>query len=132
MGNTQVKDLFKNYTKGGWINTTTTPLPFNASDLFEERHLMKFYRFVHANLDNPFRVNEDDCEKKLYEMFTTMMVQTNSKQMVKAHFQLKFQKDLHDNYTAGFATSETNVLMLKNESKFNFKYVITIFYFSIS
>ena len=36
--------------------------------------------------------------------------------MVKAHFQLKFQKDLHDNYTAGFATSETNVAMLTDET----------------
>jgi len=35
--------------------------------------------------------------------------------MVKAHFQLKFQRDLHDNYTAGFATAETNVAMLKEE-----------------
>jgi len=36
--------------------------------------------------------------------------------MVKAHFQLKFQRDLHDNYTAGFATAETNVAMLKEET----------------
>jgi hypothetical protein len=44
------------------------------------------------------------------------MIQENSKQVTKAHFQLKFQKDLHDNYTAGFATPETNVAMLTDET----------------
>ena len=116
--NTQVRDLFQNYDKGRWHSTPGTPLPFSASDLFEERTMEKFYHYVHQNLDRPFSVDDESGQKKLYEIFTTMMVQQNSKQMVKAHFQLKFQKDLHDNYTAGFATSETNVAMLTDESKY--------------
>ena len=74
MQNSQIRDLFKSYTKGKWDDGKSTPLPFSASDLFEERTMLQFYNYVHKNLGRPFNVDDSDGEKRLYEIFTTMMV----------------------------------------------------------
>jgi hypothetical protein len=59
MGNSAVKDDFKDYVKGKWRQASDkTPLPFSGRDLFDDKTMENYYHFVLKNLKNPVENEE--------------------------------------------------------------------------